>query len=131
MAFNSDIHKRRSIRLAGYDYSQAGLYFLTICVQDKECLFGSIENGAMILNEYGRMAEDEWLKSAKIRLEIELHGFIVMPNHIHGIVEIVEGIRRGDWQSPRFRADGATYNRNTYNPILWQTRATCQSPLRE
>lgn len=82
--------------MQGYDYSQAGLYFLTVCVENKECLFGSVEDGKMILNDYGRIAEEEWLKSAIIRSEIELHAFIIMPNHIHGIVEIVGDTRMDD-----------------------------------
>ena len=59
--YNPDIHHRRSIRLKGYDYAQAGLYFITICCEDKICLFGHIENGEMILNEYGEIAFNEWI----------------------------------------------------------------------
>ena len=89
MKYNPEIHKRRSIRLKGYDYSQAGLYFITICVQDRECLFGNIENGEMILNDAGKMIETEWLNLNNRFSNIELHEFIVMPNHFHGILEIV------------------------------------------
>ena len=53
--YNPNIHHRRSIRLKGYDYSQEGLYFITICVKDRECLFGKIENNEMILNDAGKM----------------------------------------------------------------------------
>ncbi|NCC26025.1 MAG: transposase [Deltaproteobacteria bacterium] len=79
---------RRSIRLQGYDYSQAGAYFVTICTQNRECLFGEIENGEMRLNDAGRMVADEWLKTAEIRDEIELDEWVVMPNHFHGIVVV-------------------------------------------
>lgn len=89
MKYNPEIHKRRSIRLKGYDYSQAGLYFITICVQDRECLFGNIENGEMILNDAGKMIETEWLNLNNRFSNIELHEFIVMPNHFHEILEIV------------------------------------------
>ena len=61
MSYNPRIHHRKSIRLKGYDYSQAGLYFLTICVQNRLCLFGDVVNGKMILNDAGRMVEREWL----------------------------------------------------------------------
>ena len=57
MSYNPRIHHRKSIRLKGYDYSQAGLYFLTICVQNRLCLFGDVVNGKMILNDAGRMVE--------------------------------------------------------------------------
>jgi REP element-mobilizing transposase RayT len=80
--------RRRSIRLQHYDYSQAGAYFVTICVHARECLLGEIVDGAMILNDYGKIVEEEWLKSAEIRKEIELDEYIIMPNHLHGIVVI-------------------------------------------
>jgi putative transposase len=80
--------KRRSIRLQGYDYSQAGAYFVTLCIQNRECLFGDIVNGEMRLNEAGRIVAEEWLKTAEIRDEIELDEWVVMPNHFHGILVI-------------------------------------------
>ncbi|OAV66954.1 Transposase [Bacteroidales bacterium Barb6] len=61
MKYNSNIHHRRSIRLKGYDYSQAGLYFVTICVENRECLLGEISDDEMILNDAGKMVETEWL----------------------------------------------------------------------
>lgn len=91
MAYNPNIHHRKSIRLKGYDYSQAGLYFITICVQDRLCLFGDIVDGEMILNDPGRMVENEWIKLPQRFPNIELHEFVVMPNHFHSIVEIVFG----------------------------------------
>lgn len=83
-----DSHHRRSIRLQGYDYSQAGAYFVTICTQGKEYLFGGIENGEVASNEYGCVVRDEWLKTAEIRTEIQTGEFVVMPNHFYGIVII-------------------------------------------
>ena len=88
MPYNPTLHHRRSIRLKGYDYSQAGMYFVTICCQDRVCHFGKIENGEMMLNEFGKIAIDEWLKTAEIRKTVILHDYIVMPNHFHGIIEI-------------------------------------------
>lgn len=82
------VNKRRSIRLPGYDYSQAGYYFVTICCYQRKCLLGEIINGTMRLNQYGEIVQKEWLKSAVIRTEISLDEFIVMPNHFHGIVII-------------------------------------------
>ncbi|HEX8548815.1 MAG TPA: hypothetical protein VF691_17755 [Cytophagaceae bacterium] len=113
--YNPNIHHRRSIRLQGYDYSQAGLYFITICCQNRACLFGEIrvakaeyfqpvhvpgvENilghaGAeyfqprMILNEAGKVADKCWLDIPKHFPNAILHEHIIMPNHVHGIVEI-------------------------------------------
>ena len=91
MASETDIHHRRSIRLKAYDYSQTGLYFLTICTYERQALFGTIKDGELLLNDCGRVAHNEWLKTAQIRENIVLHDFVVMPNHLHGIVEIQAG----------------------------------------
>ena len=90
MTYDPERHHRRSIRLAGYDYTQAGAYFVTLVTHQRECLFGEIVDGEMLLNEIGRIVRDEWFRSAEIRREIALDPdeFVVMPNHIHGIVWI-------------------------------------------
>jgi REP element-mobilizing transposase RayT len=88
MTFNPQIHHRKSIRLKGYDYSKNGLYFITLCVEDKQHLFGEIIDGKMILNQLGQIANDEWLNTSNIRDNISLHEFIIMPNHFHCIIEI-------------------------------------------
>ena len=90
MTYNPDIHHRRSIRLKGYDYSQAGLYFITICIQNRACLLGKIINGEMNLNEAGTMVKNEWFKLPKRFSNIKLHENIVMPNHFHAILEITD-----------------------------------------
>jgi len=97
MAYNHEKHHRRSIRLKGYDYSQAGLYFITLCCHNRVCLFGNIENGRMILNEYGHIAYNEWMKTTEKRNNVELGEFVIMPNHIHGIVRLLD---RGELHSP-------------------------------
>ena len=79
---------RRSIRLKEYDYSQAGEYFVTICTHDHECMFGEIINGEMRLNAIGKIVNEEWLRTTRIRPGIELDVFVLMPNHIHGIIVI-------------------------------------------
>lgn len=85
-----NLPQRRSIRLKGYDYSQAGLYFITICTKNRACLFGQIENGAMILNDAGQSAQKCWTEIPHHFLNTQLHEHIIMPNHIHGIIEIVD-----------------------------------------
>ena len=87
----SDLHHRRSIRLKEYDYSQPGAYFITICTHQREHRFGEVVNGVMQSNEFGQIAQEEWLKTALIRGEIELDEFVIMPNHFHGIIWIVDG----------------------------------------
>jgi REP element-mobilizing transposase RayT len=88
MTYNPN-HHRRSIRLKGYDYSQAGLYFITMNVQHNQCLFGEITDGQISLNAAGQMVSDTWEKLSERFPNIELHEFVVMPNHFHGILEIV------------------------------------------
>ena len=86
--YNPEIHHRKSIRLKGYDYSKEGLYFVTICTHNRENLFGEIKDGEMFLNEFGKIAEEKWFDLLNHIKNIELHEFVVMPNHIHGIIEI-------------------------------------------
>jgi putative transposase len=88
MKYNPDIHHRQSLRLKAYDYSSCGLYFITICVQNKHCLFGHIDNKTMILNDAGRMVKMEWLNLIDRFDSIKLHEYCVMPNHFHAILEI-------------------------------------------
>ena len=81
-------HVRRSIRLRGYDYAQAGTYFVTICTRNHACLFGEVVDGEMRLNEVGRLVKDEWLRTGTMRPNVRVipQEFVVMPNHVHGIV---------------------------------------------
>ena len=82
---------RRSIRLQGYDYSQPGGYFITLVTDHRAEIFGSIVGNAVQLSVLGQMVREEWFRSGEIRKEICLYEdeFVVMPNHIHGIVWIV------------------------------------------
>ncbi len=91
MPFNPDIHKRKSIRLRGYDYSQNGAYFVTICTHNRECLFGNIANGKMQLNDTGKTIERVWNELPNHYANIKLDQSIIMPNHLHGIVVIGRG----------------------------------------
>lgn len=90
MKYNPEIHHRRSIRLRGYDYSRAGAYFITICTYHRECLFGEIIDGKMDLNDAGRVAEQCWNDIPGHFPYVELDAFVVMPNHVHGILIIMD-----------------------------------------
>lgn len=79
---------RLSNRLKGYDYSRNALYFVTSCVQDRVCCFGIIKDGRLFPNEYGKIAEQQWHWLGEQYPYIVLHSFVVMPNHIHRIIEI-------------------------------------------
>jgi REP element-mobilizing transposase RayT len=108
-----DLH-RRSIRLPRFDYAQPNAYFITICTAGRRCLFGSIVGKEMHLNAFGKIVEEEWLRTIQIRREIVLDEYVVMPNHLHGIVVIqhdsgAEGDRRSPLRNsgPRRRSLGS------------------------
>jgi putative transposase len=79
-------HGRKTNRLLGYDYSQCGHYFITTCVNDRCCVFGDVDNFEMKLNNLGRIVKNQWLWLAKQYSYVELDEFVVMPNHVHGII---------------------------------------------
>jgi len=84
-----------SLRLRGHDYAATGAYFVTICTHRRECLLGRIVNGNVQLNDVGCIIVSEWVRSASIRPEIDLDAFVVMPNHVHGIIRIESDRCRG------------------------------------
>lgn len=86
--FDPQKHHRKSIRLPGYDYTQAGAYFVTIVTHQRENIFGEVVNGEMRLNGFGEIAKREWERLPKRFKHIELGAFVIMPNHVHGIIII-------------------------------------------
>ncbi len=96
------LYHRCSIRLKGYDYSQPGLYFITIVTKNREHLFGEIKNGKMILNEAGKHTEKCWLEIPMHYPNTVLHAYIIMPNHIHGIIEIADSPVGANNHSPDY-----------------------------
>lgn len=90
MKFDPEVHQRRSIRLKGYNYSQAGAYFVTICTQERRCLLGEVLEEEMVSNDAGRTVRQVWEALPRRFPSVELDLFVVMPNHLHGIA-IIEG----------------------------------------
>ncbi len=82
-------HQRRSVRWVGHDYAQAGAYFVTICTHGHVCLFGRVVDGAMELNAAGRAVQRCWCGIPAHFSQVELDAFVVMPNHVHGVLIIV------------------------------------------
>ena len=93
MKYNPDKHHRRTIRLKDYDYSQPGWYFVTVCAQNREMLFGDVVDGKMVLNDTGQMVQETWEWLATQYPYVELDTSVIMPNHLHGIVVIVDDCR--------------------------------------
>ncbi len=92
MKFNPDIHHRRSIRLHCYDYSQAGALFVTICTNNRENLFGEIVAGAVQLNDAGQTVERCWIDIPAHFPRVELDEFVIMPNHVRGIIVLTDAV---------------------------------------
>ena len=115
------LHKRKNIRLKGYDYSRAGLYFLTIVIQRRWYLFGRIENGEMILNDAGRMIE-KWYHEIEHKYpDKRCREMVVMPNHFHCIIEIVE--HNADAQLLDTQLSGEKFD-NFDNNVITQIETT-------
>ena len=113
MNYNPDFHHRRSIRLKGFDYAQAGAYFVTICTCKRELLFGHAD--------YKAIVQDEWHRTSAVRSSVQMDEFIVMPNHLHGIIFFVEPCRGEAMPRPDLAMDkrGPTGSplREAFNPI--------------
>ncbi len=89
MPYDPQRHHRRSLRLKGYDYTQPGAYFVTICTQHGECLFGNVTETTMVFSHAGCMVQAIWEQLPQRFLPIELDAYVVMPNHFHAIVIFV------------------------------------------
>ena len=92
MKFDPDKHARRSIRLGGYDYTKVGTYFVTVCVYQRQCLLGDVVNGNMLLNEYGDIVRACWDEIQANFPNAKLDAFVVMPNHVHGIIVLQRAV---------------------------------------
>lgn len=144
MKYNPRIHHKRSTRLRGYDYSQPGAYFITANCCSRFPIFGKIIGGQMMLNEFGIIAQTEWLRTPTIRPNIALGPYVIMPDHIHGIliidyafygkINLLEALNVAPFLSPS-QTIGAIMRgymgtvtsqinklRNTPNENVWQTR---------
>lgn len=123
--FDPQKHHRRSIRLANYDYSQPGAYYITIVTWHKECLFGEVVKGAMRLNKVGQIVQWEWKDLRKRFLYVELGAYVVMPNHFHGILifhEHVGATRQGLAMLPSGNVSLPSVSTESFDgvaPISW------------
>ena len=88
MKFIREIHHRHSMRLRGFDYSSPGYYFVTICTQNRECIYGTVSQDVMMLDNAGKMVKTEWSRLAQRFTHLRLDNFVIMPNHFHGIIQI-------------------------------------------
>jgi REP element-mobilizing transposase RayT len=95
MKYDPEVHHRRSIRLKNYDYSHSGAYFVTVCTHNRECLLGEITDSEMVVNEYGTIVSKSWEWLGVQYDHVELDAWMIMPNHMHGIIVINHDSCRG------------------------------------
>jgi len=124
-------YRIESTRLKGWDYSSAGMYFVTICTRNRECVFGDVVNGEMHLSRIGEIVVEEWQNTPKVRPYVELDEWVVMPNHLHGIIVITDAVEtfRGNVSTDQtFRGNVSTdqtfpRNVSTTNPSRLKPRS--------
>lgn len=129
MTYDPDRHDRHSIRLKTFDYAQAGAYFVTVVTDDRACLFGRVIEGSVRLSDGGLAAQACWLAIPAHYPFVQLDAFVVMPNHVHGIIAITShgtgvGADRGGANVPVVGANaagpgdaGAAHDRNMANDV--------------
>lgn len=120
MPYDPFKHHRRSIRLRGYDYSQVGAYFITICEQNRECIFGEVVDAEMHPSQFGEIVLKWWHELPNYYPPVELDEFIVMPNHMHGILVITDvgaGLPRLS-PRPNGRQDAAPTGKRTLGQLV-------------
>jgi REP element-mobilizing transposase RayT len=123
--YNPEKHHRRSVRLKNHSYNE-GFYFVTICCENRSCIFGKIKDGVMTPNDYGKIAQNEWAKTVEIRNNVKLHGFVAMPNHIHGILEI-NNANHDSKSTERFQNQG----KNTLSSIVGSYKSAVSKQIHE
>lgn len=109
-------YRRQSFRLKGYDYRREGMYYVTICTKDRQHYFGQIQNGQSVLSDMGQIVVDNWIKIPQFSPHIVLDEFVVMPNHIHGVLAIVHAVVPS-LPVPSLQCNDATDN-NTKNQFM-------------
>lgn len=127
-------YRVESARLRGYDYASPGLYFITICTKNRESLFGDVVNGEMDLSPIGDIVADEWQKTPRVRANVQLDAWVVMPNHLHGIIWITHTVPSSNVETSR--RDVSTTNAksrlqpNSIGSIIGQIKSVCTKRIR-
>lgn len=129
-------YRIQSARLSGWDYSTPGYYFVTICSKQRDTVFGDIVENDMHLSRAGEIVTEEWLRSAVVRNNVELDEWVVMPDHIHGILSITHDLPLKNPVQPSTKSDAITYaasqkwKANTLGSILNQFKGKCTKRIR-
>lgn len=127
--FDPRKHHRRSIRLKGYDYAADGAYYVTIVTYERECLFGEIIENEMYLSTYGEIVQKWWDEIPVHFPNVEMGVFVIMPNHVHGIV-VITAERRGEVLSPCNDPDQNNQQITNNNDVFYQTEEFMETDLK-
>jgi len=120
-------YRSDSIRLPWWDYSQAGWYFVTVCTNKRQCVLGEIVEGSVVLSPVGLIVEEEWRRTATVRPNVSLDEFVMMPNHLHGILVINEGPKK---TSHRDVSTKPNLKSNSLGAIIGQFKSVCTKRIR-
>lgn len=121
MNFNPNIHHRRSIRIKDYDYSQEGLYFITICCKERNRILGIIEDNKVLINQYGNIIKNELIALNQKYKNTNILKYVIMPDHIHFIIELMNGNKKTIGDIIKTYKSVTSKRINKIEPInLWQ-----------
>ncbi len=124
MALFKQKYRIESARLPGWDYAAAGWYFVTICTRERRCCFGDVVKGEMHLSIVGHIVAEEWIKTKQVRSGVKLDQWVIMPNHLHGIV-VLEGSKPlRIVETPR-RGVSTGWKANSLGAIIEQFKSSC------
>jgi putative transposase len=127
-------YRTGTTRLPGWDYASAAWYFVTLCTKDHKPFFGEVNEGEMHLSPIGSIIAEEWVRTESIRPNVRLDEWVIMPNHVHGIIAlIVETPRQQVVETPRrgVSTRGLAWKANTLGSIINQTKGACTRRIRE
>lgn len=122
MKYDPELNRRRSQRLAGYDYRCNGAYFVTLCTHERQRLFGEITDSVFELSAYGDILLDEWLWTPVERSDISLDAYVIMPNHFHGVIILHGGAEKQSAGSTALSARLAGAQRGSLGAIVGQVK---------
>jgi len=117
-------YRIESTRLKGWNYASAGYYFVTICTHQRQCVLGQVVDGNVILSPIGEIVAEEWEKTAVIRANVESDEWIIMPNHLHGIIVITHEIVGQKGDNPNWKP-------NSLGSIIGQIKSKCTKRIRQ
>ncbi len=121
-------YRSPSLRLPSWDYSQAGWYFFTICTRNRQCTLGEMVDGSVVLTPAGQIVKEEWQRTAIVRPHLGLDEFVVMPNHVHGIVVLLGDPRK---MSQRDVSTKSRLRPDSLGAIIGQCKSICTKRIRE